>query len=367
MTEAVVFKELEADNGKKIGIVMLNSEKTLNALNYEMIDGIYQALLAWKSDDTVVCVFIEGKGDKAFCAGGDICSLRTAVLEGDLDAPLRFFSKEYRLDYLIHTYQKPIIAWGNGFVMGGGMGLMSGADFRVVTSTSVLAMPEISIGLYPDVGGSWLLGRMPVRIGLFMALTGCRLNAGDAIYMGLANRFIDHAFRPNVLESLQGAKWEFEKNYETVYEIMNQYVHSNAGWLPYSKVREHRDLIARLMDQPSVVAVMDRLANLETEDEWLQASRDNALKGSPLSACIAYEQQKRTKYSSLKEAFMEELVLSVNCSLRGDLSEGVRALLIDKDKKPKWLFDSVGDVGSESLEAFYQPLWGDVEHPLASM
>lgn len=154
MTEAVIFKELEADNGKKIGVIRLNSEKTLNALNYEMIDCIYKTLLAWKSNDTVVCVFLEGAGEKAFCAGGDISSLRTNVLGGDLDAPLRFFSKEYRLDYLIHTYQKPIIVWGNGFVMGGGMGLMSGAGFRVVTSTSVLAMPEISIGLYPDVGGS---------------------------------------------------------------------------------------------------------------------------------------------------------------------------------------------------------------------
>ena len=366
MTEAVLFKELETGKGQKIGVITLNSEHALNALDQDMIDQIHSTLLDWKADDSVVCVFLDGQGEKSFCAGGDIRSLRSAVLDGDLDAPLRFFAKEYRLDYLIHTYDKPIICWSNGYCMGGGLGLMAGAAFRVVTDTSVLAMPEISIGLYPDVGGSWLLGRMPVRIGLFMALTGCRLNAGDAMYLGLANRFIDHAFRLNVLQSLQEAEWEGD-HYETVYRVISQYESDSAGWLPYSKIRAHRDLIARLMDQPSLAAIKDQLTNLKTDDEWLIEARDTALAGSALSACIAYEQLKRTRHVSLKKAFMDELVLSVNCSLRGDLNEGVRALLVDKDKQPKWQFNSVTDVDAETLEQFFQPPWGEADHPLADL
>ncbi len=367
MNEAVLFNELDTDSGQKIGVISLNSEKTLNALDQLMIDQMYDQLLNWRSDSSIVCIFLEGRGEKAFCAGGDIRALRSAVLEGDQDAPLRFFSKEYRLDYLIHTYNKPVVCWSNGFVMGGGLGLMSGAAFRVVTDTSVLAMPEISIGLYPDVGGSWLLGRMPVRIGLFMALTGCRLNAGDAIYLGLANRFIDHAFRPNVLEALQGADWKHDDHYEAVYKVISKYTSNSAGWLPYSKIRGLRDIIADLMDQPSLAAIMDQLEALQSEDSWLMSARETALAGSSLSACIAYEQLKRTRHTSLKDAFMSELVLSVNCSLRGDLNEGVRALLVDKDKQPKWQFDSVKDVDSETLDQFFQPPWGEAEHPLADM
>ncbi|MDD7803999.1 MAG: enoyl-CoA hydratase/isomerase family protein [Endozoicomonas sp. (ex Botrylloides leachii)] len=366
MTEAVLFKELETGKDQKIGVITLNSEHTLNALDQNMVDQIYNTLLSWKANDSVVCVFFEGQGEKSFCAGGDIRSLRHAVLEGDLDAPLRFFAKEYRLDYLIHTYNKPIICWSNGYCMGGGLGLMAGATFRVVTDTSLLAMPEVSIGLYPDVGGSWLLGRMPVRIGLFMALTGCQLNAGDAIYLDLANRFIDHAFRPNVLESLQAAQWQGD-GYETVFRVINKYESDSAGWLPYSKIRTHRDLVAKLMDQPSLAAIQDQLINLKTDDEWLLKARDTALAGSPLSACISYEQLKRTRHVSLKKAFMDELVLSVNCSLRGDLNEGVRALLVDKDRQPKWQFNSITDVDTETLEQFFQPPWGEAVHPLADL
>ncbi|WP_330926400.1 enoyl-CoA hydratase/isomerase family protein [Candidatus Sororendozoicomonas aggregata] len=367
MTEAVLFNELITENSQKIGVVTLNAEKSLNALNQAMVDAIYARLTQWKTDDSVVCVFMDGQGEKAFCAGGDIRTLRQSVIDGDTGAPLRFFAKEYRLDYLIHTFNKPVICWGNGFVMGGGIGLMSGATYRVVTDTSLLAMPEINIGLYPDVGGSWVLGHMPVRIGLFMALTGCHLNAGDAMYLGLANRFIDHAFRPNVLEALQKADWQTLDAHEAVYNIMHRFDHESAGWLPYSKIREYRDAIAQWMDKPSLPAIMEQLENLESDDEWLITARKNALTGSPLSAFIAYEQLKRTHHLSLRQAFMGELVLSVNCSLRGDLNEGVRALLVDKDKQPKWQFASVKDVNAETLEQFFQPPWGNADHPLSDM
>ncbi|OED50209.1 hypothetical protein ACH42_01335 [Endozoicomonas sp. (ex Bugula neritina AB1)] len=362
MTNLVLFSELPTNNQKKIGIVTLNSEKTLNALNLSMIDQLYDQLLQWQCDDSVVCVFMEGKGSKAFCAGGDVRSLRDAVSNGDDQSPKRFFGKEYRLDYLIHTYLKPVICWGNGIVMGGGLGLMAGADFRVVTDTTMMAMPEISIGLYPDVAGSWLLGRMPKGIGLFMALTGCRLNAADAMYLGLANRYIDHAFRDNVLSNLQQADWE-GSHYETVYEVIHHFTQNSAGWLPYSKIREHRDLIIGMMDRPSVTDSMAALTALETDDAWLSKARDTALKGSPLSAAIGFLQLKRSEHMSLKEVFLSELVLSVNTVLHGDFCEGVRALLVDKDGQPEWKYASVEAVDQEHLEQLFVSPWGN-RHPL---
>lgn len=364
MTERVLFDELETETKHRIGVITLNAEKSLNALDQEMVDALYDRLSSWQSDDKIVCVFMQGAGGKAFCSGGDVRALRENTVNGDLEAPRRFFEKEYRLDYLIHTYAKPVICWGHGVIMGGGIGLMSGASFRVVTDTSTMAMPEITIGLYPDVGASWVLGKLPARTGLFMALTGCRLNAADAVYLGLANRFIDHAFRTNVLEALQAADWS-QDHYTATYQVVKHYADNSAGWLPYSKIREHRDLICRMMDQPSLELTLSELEALSTDDEWLNTARSIALSGSPLSAAIAREQLYRSRHYSLKEAFQSELILSVNCALKGDFNEGVRALLVDKDKQPVWKYGSASQISSEALGAMFESPWSD--HPLSDL
>ena len=357
MATDVLFSELNAQDNKKIGLITLNAEKALNALNQSMIDLLFDQLSDWRDDDDIVAVFMQGSGEKAFCAGGDVRALRQAVIDGMPEVPGHFFETEYRVDYLIHTFPKPVICWGNGIVMGGGIGLMAGADFRVVTDTSMLAMPEISIGLYPDVAGSWILSHLPAKLGLFMALTGCRLNAADAIYVGLANRFVDHAFCDNVLESLQQADWKAAEPHAVVYGVIQKYREKSVGWLPYSKVREHRDLIAGLMDKPTLADVMSALENLETDDDWLQSARKNALKGSPLSAAIGYVQLKKARHMSLKEAFQSELALSVNAVLKGDFCEGVRSLLVDKDRKPKWKFASVEKVDEQFLSELFSSPW----------
>lgn len=362
MATDVLFSELTARDNKKIGLITLNAEKALNSLNQSMIDLLFSQLSQWRDNDDIVAVFMEGSGDKAFCAGGDVRALRQAVIDGKPEVPQHFFEQEYRVDYMIHTYPKPVVCWGNGIVMGGGIGLMAGADFRVVTDTSMLAMPEISIGLYPDVAGSWILSHLPAKIGLFMALTGCRLNAADAIYVGLANRFIDHVFRDNVLESLEQADWKNADPNAVVYGVLQKYREKSAGWLPYSKVREHRDLIAALMDQPSLVDVMSALENLETDDDWLLAGRKTAVNGSPLSSAIGYRQLQRARHMSLKEALQSELVLTVNAVLHGDFCEGVRSLLVDKDKNPQWKFDKVEKVDDQCLNELFSSPWS--ENPL---
>lgn len=364
MTDLVLFSELTTNDNKLIGQVTLNSARTLNAINQEMIDAIFEKLLQWQDNPDITCIFIDAVEGKAFCAGGDVRSLSQAVSSGDDQVPAAFFEKEYRLDYLIHTYPKPVICWGNGIVMGGGLGLMAGADFRIVTDTSIMAMPEVSIGLYPDVGGSWLLGHMPKGIGLFLALTGCRLNPADAMYLELANRFIDHAFHDNVLESLQQAGWEGQEAYAVVYQVIQQYTDNSAGWLPYSKIREHRDLIIKMMGRPALPAIMTELEQLETDCEWLQSARKTALAGSPLSAAISYRQLHEARHMSLKEVFRSELVLSTNAVLKGDFCEGVRALLVDKDKQPVWRFASVSNINPVELDALFVSSWGATDHPL---
>ena len=358
MTTDVLFDELTAINNKKIGLVTLNTPKTLNALNLPVMDGLLTQLTHWQENDKIVAVFIQGSGEKAFCAGGDVRALRQALVDAPKpDAPQQFFTAEYRVDYLIHTYKKPIICWCNGVVMGGGIGLMAGAAFRVVTNTSLLAMPEISIGLYPDVAGSWILNHLPVNIGLFMALTGCRINAADAIYLGLANRFVDHAFRDNVLEDLRSADWQSNTVNGVVYKIIQKYQEESLGLLPYSKVREHRDLIAQLMDQPTLADIFVALNHLETEDEWLLSARKTALAGSPLSAAISYRQLQNARHMSLKEAFQSELILSINTVLKGDFCEGVRSLLVDKDKNPQWKYEQIASVDPGLLDELFKSPW----------
>jgi len=360
MVADVLLAELPARNNNKIGLVTLNAPAALNALNQSMMNSLLQQLRLWRDRRDIVAVVMASSSDKAFCAGGDVRAVRAAAVAGDEAAVQRFFITEYQLDYLIHCYPKPVVCWGHGIVMGGGIGLMAGADFRVVTDASMLAMPEVAIGLYPDVAGSWLLNRLPAGLGLFMGLTGCRLNAADAVYAGLANRFIDHAFYDNVLESLQQADWQGATPYEVVYGVIEPYREKSAGWLPYSKVREHRDLIAGLMDQPSLTATMLALAQLPDSDAWLSAASKGAREGSPLSAAISYWQLHNTRHLSLKEALQSELVLSVNTVLHGDFCEGVRALLVDKDRQPHWRYPCVDQV--ENLESLFCSPW--TENPL---
>ena len=361
----VLVAELPAGNNNKIGLVTLNAPSALNALSQSMIDQLLLQLSRWRDQRDMVAVVMASSSDKAFCAGGDVRAVRDAAVAGNRSAVAQFFTSEYQLDYLLHCYPKPLICWANGIVMGGGIGLMAGASFRVVTDTSALAMPEVAIGLYPDVAASWLLPRLPVGLGLFMGLTGCRLNAADAIYTGLANRFIDHAFYDNVIESLQQAEWQGAQPHEVVYGVMATYQEKSAGWLPYSKVREHRDLLAGVMDQPSLTATMSALARLPDSDEWLMAASKGVHSGSPLSAAISYWQWHRARHLSLKEALQSELVLSVNTVMHGDFCEGVRALLVDKDRQPQWRYERVDQIDEQVLEQLFHSPW--TENPLHNL
>jgi len=355
----VLFNEFATQDGKKVVEISLNAERSLNALTLDMIDEIQPKLDAWKDDDSVVAVIFDSAGEKSFCAGGDVVNLYKSMTgEGDPEFPEAFFTREYILDHTIHTYPKPIICWGNGIVMGGGMGLMNGCSHRVVTETSHLAMPEVTIGLYPDVGGSWFLNHMPGKTGLFLGLTGNPMNAADALYLGLADRFVAKEMRQTMVEQLQAENWDGCAT-AAVNRVLRALEADSQPQLAEleSQVQKHRPMINRVMDHDSLEEVYDALMAESSEDKWVRRAQKALSHGSPLAVHIIKRQMDVTRHMSLKEMFESELVLSVQCGKHREFPEGVRALLVDKDGNPDWTFKTIAEVDQKVLDEFFVSPW----------
>jgi enoyl-CoA hydratase/carnithine racemase len=372
MDQPIRFTEHQALNGKCVVQVTLNAERSLNALNLKMIDRLAPRLAEWETDERVAAVLLDGAGDRAFCAGGDVRSLYRAMSAGQSGGFCeQFFTREYRLDYGIHCFTKPIICWGNGIVMGGGLGLMAGANYRVVTESSRIAMPEVSIGFFPDVGGTWFLNRMPGRIGLFLALTASALNAADARYVGLADRYVLHGLKSQLLDNLCTHDWG--ETLEALHHGVNTVLRGleqrslQEQELPGSQVLRHFDRINALMDHYELTAIVGAVLGLKTEDRWLRKAQQTVRHGSPAAMAMIARQLKRGRHLSLKEVFVSELDLAVNCTLAGELAEGVRALLIDKDGKPEWRYGDLDEVDPTWLEGLFVSPWSGRTHPLDSL
>jgi len=369
MTTVVFFEELTCDNGKLIGIATLNSERSLNALSGKMLDALFPQLLLWHQNNDVSAVFLQGAGEKAFCAGGDIVHLYNEMQShvGEYAPAIEeYFTKEYKLDYLIHTFNKPFIVWGNGIVMGGGLGMMAGASHRVVTESSRIAMPEVSIGLYPDVGATWFLNRMPDTCGLFLGLTGASINASDAKYTGLADFFILNDKKQDFIEELKSIKWvdTVKFNHEKLSILMhNLELDSNAS-LPISNVRTQKSLIEHVTNHDNIIDIINAIITVKVEDKWFNKAQKSLKHGSAISEHLVYRQLKEGKNLSLADCFKMELGLSVKAGQYGEFAEGVRALLIDKDYTPQWKFVSVTNVDLKIIDWFFESKWQDSEHPL---
>ncbi|MEO2265931.1 enoyl-CoA hydratase/isomerase family protein [Pseudoalteromonas sp. YIC-656] len=363
----VVFELAQCTNGAKIGLATLNVPKALNALNLNMIRLLDKQLKHWAEDEELALVIIKGSGDKAFCAGGDVVSLHKAMATGEpKDYGKTFFSEEYRLDYAIHCYDKPIIVWGDGFIMGGGMGLMAGASHRVVTENSKLAMPEITIGLYPDVGGSYFLQKSPDNVGLFLGLTGAIMNADDARYAALADHSIDSDRFDSLLKTLGTQSWGkvAALNHDKLTQILKKFDNDSRA-MEKGGLRKHQAVIAKLGDYQTLAEKVNYLSGIETEDKWLGRAIKTLKNGCPLSAHLVFEQLKRAQGLSLKACFKMELGMSVHCCEVGEFQEGVRALLIDKDMTPKWQYPTLDSVPQEVIEQFFAPQWE--ENPLETL
>lgn len=381
----VKFEERACTNGMRIAIATLNAPMSLHALNLDMIRLLDGALQRWAFDPAVACVVLQSSTDKAFCAGGDVRSLRQAVLEHPDQSPnalaLAFFSEEYRLDYRIHTYAKPLLVWGGGIVMGGGLGLMAGASHRVATETTRIAMPEISIGLFPDVGGSWFLSRMPGRVGLFLGLTGAALNAHDALFTGLADYFLPQRQRAGVIDDLCALDWqEVSGNasanpanpanhflLDCALRAMQAPGTLAATLLPASEVRTHFDAIAALTASRDLGEVRASIVGYDGDSTWLRRAAQSLACGSPSSAAVTWAMRERVRHLSLADVFRLELIVALRCCAQADFAEGVRALLIDKDNAPQWRPATLAAIGDADVGQFFKAPWPAELHPLADL
>lgn len=370
MTDEVLFEERPSASGPAVGVITLNVEKTLNSLTLNMVELMQAKLKDWRQRSDIACVFVKGAGEKALCAGGDVQALYRSSIEqpgGPCEYAEAFFDTEYRVDYAFHQFDKPVIVWGHGIVMGGGMGIYAAGSYRVVTEKTRLAMPEVTIGLYPDVGGSYFLNRMPGNKGLFLALTGANFNAADALYLGAAEGFIEHQYRDDVLEALANVPWStgVADNHERVLDLLRTFTERSAAAMPAGNVEAAADEIESLCSADSDVALIEAVANAQSENPWVQKAAAALKAGSPLSARIIIEQLRRTKGVSLKEVFKMELALSTNIVRGREFAEGVRALLIDKDRNPKWQFATAADVSDAALASYFEAPWE--ENPLADL
>lgn len=372
----VLFETRAAANGRRIGIATLNSPKTLNGLSLEMARLLDAQLRHWADDDAIAMVVLQGAGEKAFCAGGDLQALYRSMVAyrnaGATDVrdnayAAEFFEVEYRLDHRIHRYPKPLLCWGHGIVMGGGIGLMAGARHRVVSERSKLAFPEITVGLFPDVGGSWLLNRVPDRAGLFLALTGALLGPGDAIHAGLADAYIPEARRGDVVAALLDEPWSGAPQAD--HARLDTLLARHAATPDTGPLQWHAHAVAAACTHDRLEDVVEAIAALDAgDDAWLTAAQKTLAAGSPGSARLVHALQHRAAALSLAEVFRLEYIVALHCATHGDFAEGIRALLIDKDRAPTWAPPTLAAATPAWAQAFFAaPAWPDGRHPLSDL
>lgn len=373
MNDVVMFTRLDCCNGMQVGVATLNKPKALNALSLDMINLLTPTLLEWQADPQIAMVILDGEGDRAFCAGGDVVAMYHAMQANPNSVPESlqdFFTREYQLDYLIHNFKKPFLVWGNGIVMGGGLGLMSGASHRIVTESARIAMPEITIGLYPDVGGSWFLNKMPEGCGEFLGLTGASINASDALYINLADHFASAQQKPVLIAAILQHNWQPDQNanHLALTQLCDEISKGSIQLLPEGNVEKHHALLRPLANYNSAADTVEAILSFDSEqDRWLTKAKRSLSSGSPITMHLVFEQLRRSAQKSLAQCFQMELVMSCRCGEYGEFLEGVRALLVDKDNSPKWRYSCVKDVPDEVVNGFFESPWSEHQHPLKDL
>ena len=364
--------EKQIANGLAIGMIVLDRPAALNALSHEMMMALSAAFHRWAKDDRVVAIVLQGAGERAFCAGGDIRAMHQ-LLQSHTEAEVfeiasDYFSVEYQLEYLIHTYQKPILVWGHGVVMGGGWGLFAGASHRVITENTRMGMPEVHIGLYPDAGGSWFLSRLPARLGLFLALTGTAIGPRDIMRLGIADYCMAGSQQEQVLQELHVLPWgrDAALNHDMLSNMLAAKAQECTLTLPDAELFIFRDQISQALHAGDVASAISRLFSLRGKSAWLDKALDSMAAGCPLSQVLAYELQRYAKHRSLADVFRMEWWVSIQCCLNPDFSEGVRARLIHKGDTPKWQAASITEISDKQLSRF-MVIPQEIPNPLAKL
>jgi enoyl-CoA hydratase/carnithine racemase len=352
-----------------MGLITLNRPTALNALSLPMIRALTTCLWAWRDDPQIAAVAIRGSNKAgpfgSFCAGGDIRFFYQALQCGD-PVTEDFFTEEYSLNHLIHSYTKPYIAFMDGVVMGGGMGISQGASHRLVTARSKLAMPETLIGLFPDVGGGYFLSRCPGYCGEWLALTGTTLGASDALGLGLADHCLDEQ--------------RLVQAWDALAKIDARNAADMAQWLLTFSIAMNQDGArdrAQIDKYFSLNSVADIARALESDaSEWSQHTLQQLRQRSPLMLHVAFEQIRRARNLSLSDDLRMERDMMRHAFFprhlarfagQTETAEGIRALVIDKDNRPVWNPASIEDVTPDMVLPFFDSPWGSHSHPLRAL
>lgn len=355
MTDAASTDLVRFSTEGGLASLVLDRPTAINALTLEMTDPIRRTLVAWRDDPEIEAVLMTGEGERGFCSGGDVRRLHAAITHGDIDSTRAFFRSEYRNNALIGAYPKPLVAVMHGVTMGGGIGLGGHANVRIVTETSTLAMPETRLGFTPDAGGSWLLAHAPGRLGEYLALTSDSMGAADAIACGFADHYVPGERIPDVVHAL-----ETRADPQTPNELVMLFdetpqqgrLEAERAWIDEAFAGDTvEEIMARLRDLPGA-APAKALAELEVR--------------APLSLKVTLEAIRRAReLPGLPQALKQEYALvSFFVHTQPDMLEGIRAQVVDKDRRPRWHPATLAEVGDELVASAFahepiRPLWED--------
>lgn len=317
----------------RLATITLRRPRAINAITPADVDVISELLVAAVEDSTVETILLRGEGERGFCAGGDIKEVRGMIAADDLDRLAAFWAVEYRLDHLIATCPKPVVSIAHGLTLGGGMGLASHASHRVVTDSSRLGMPEVLIGLAPDAGGLWLYSRAPGSTGTFAALTAAHLDAGDALYLGLADHYVPELELTELTERLQ--------------HISPTAALADFDGRPPSRVAGNRPAIDDAYGAGTVEEITERAT---LGNEALAAA-------SPTALSVTHEALLRAaNMTDLAECLEQDLRVGQHCARHPDMEEGIRARVVDKDRTPRWKPPILGEISAADVSAFFDPI-----------
>uniref|UniRef100_A0A1L8DYV6 3-hydroxyisobutyryl-CoA hydrolase, mitochondrial n=1 Tax=Nyssomyia neivai TaxID=330878 RepID=A0A1L8DYV6_9DIPT len=340
--ETVILEEVG-----NAGVITLDRQKALNAINLEMIKKIYPALKKFEQSKDLV--IIKGAGEKAFCAGGDV----HAISYGDFEAAKAFFWTEYTTNATIKAFRKPYVALIDGITMGGGVGVSVHGKYRVATERTLFAMPETAIGLFPDVGGGYFLPRLRGKLGMYLGLTGFRLKGRDVMKSGVATHYCESAKLPE----LEAALTKCSTDQDVAATLEKFCPKDNSEFI----LQKHLAQIDECFSGSTVEEILERLK--KDNSEWAQKTLQTLAKMSPTSMKISKKQLDLGANMTLPEDLVMEYRLAVRHAEGSDLKEGVRALLVDKDNKPKWNPATLEEVSDELVDSFFKPLPEDLKLP----
>ena len=346
MTNEIIARKIG-----QTGRITLNRPKALNALSMDMVHAMTEALLAWKDDDSIKAVVVDGLGEKGFCAGGDIRMLHDSGKAGGEEA-WRFWHDEYQLNTLIKEYPKPYVALIDGITMGGGVGISVHGSHRVAGDRTMLAMPETGIGFFPDVGGTYFLPRLAGETGMWMGLTGARLKAADCVATGIATHYTPSADLPALITALESADLSDEDALEVILE-------EHSGDPGDSDLAVTRGLIDAAFAGDDVGTMVARIS--EAGDSWSQKQAKIIATKSPTSLKLTCAAIRSGADKSFEDVMRQELRLSTHCLGGVDFYEGVRAVIIDKDNAPNWSPATLDAVDDAMIAAYFEPLAKDKE------